>query len=476
METSEKERLRQLAKEILKIPKEIRLTGKDGFIHLPAVPDLFYINEAVVWIMHACKPDRKNLIRSGDYDYDYTLESKGYSRIKQLPGDIGTLGTGRYIIENSGRMTSVEIYKGLNEDQIFKPNLELNEYLDYSFSHQRFLYRMLNRLYNHSGIFISVLAARLGVPIKTTDEFYRIALHCLSVVQTALQNRELQGNFRIPELYGLRDHGVLMSYSLNEVFQFENEEWGLLYTYRFSKTTSYHFLNALKVFLSLLTKRYESLVISEGQKSSHLPDSNEKVVDRVTAMLKTIDQKSTQRENLSEKNMDDKLATNFEKMKREVVKVSKSREKKILDSMDHLARLIEQSATEKEDNSLIRKPETTTDKTNLILELLAIPRKESYENYNEADVISTMILFKAFSENGVFTPKLLKYQLGIAYHILTGNSYLSFEKRFPMKEINTDVLKKLYNSPTSKKKAIAALDKLIKTLQSNIIPYLEKLR
>jgi len=92
-------RLEALAKEKLKIPKAMRLTGPDGYVSLPAVPDMFYLNELVVWLLDAIEPKAESMIEKGDYEYDSTIEAIGYERIKKFPSSIRHLSVGMHSIK-----------------------------------------------------------------------------------------------------------------------------------------------------------------------------------------------------------------------------------------------------------------------------------------------------------------------------------------------------------------------------------------
>ena len=73
MEDERKKEITALAKRYLKIRKELRLIGEDGRIHLPAVPDKFYLEEVASWISYAPEFAVEN---NNKRICDYTMESK----------------------------------------------------------------------------------------------------------------------------------------------------------------------------------------------------------------------------------------------------------------------------------------------------------------------------------------------------------------------------------------------------------------
>ena len=396
----EKTRLLSLAKAKLKINKQQRLVADDGYIHIPDVPDLFYICELVIWLVDDIIPNNEHKIQKGNSHFDCTIESIGYERLKSIPQSwISTLGI--HNIGKGNKQIQAEAYLPLTWEQLQEDELMGNELDRHSFSHHRFLKTVLDSAYRDRDSFVALLAEYLGGPIRSQDDMYADSLKVLRLLQNNLLNYEMEASFRIPDLYAKRDHGVLMSFTLSEVNRFENEEWGLLYTYRFSQQTSNNFLQIIKAFVSNLIERYEKLEMQQRKPS--LP------------------------------------------------KVAPEK----LDTM--------------------RKAK---DKASLILEILDSEGEELNSDaegtgYNiDMNSYAIMILLNVLSQIKVFNSTLKVWRLGLAYHILTGYSYNSFNRYYQRGELDRKKLGKLTGKTNSKAGKAAVLE-LKKILESKALPLLQ---
>ena len=250
--------IRALAAKFLAINKEVRLIGKDGRIQLPPVADKFYLNEIANWLSYSTSFVETNF---NQLRTDYVMESKGYVPIKEIAFDLDNSSPGIYQLENQRRVTLLELYAPLNKEQLLyfvssSANIDRNSY-----SHHRFLSTAIRKLQENNSAFIELLAEKLKMPIRPNEHYYNDTVKVLRKVHREILELEEKGHWNIiPMLYSLRDHGVIMSTNLNNVFKYEVEEWGLLYSYGFSSDTSYWFLVIMKNFFSRNIKRYETLL------------------------------------------------------------------------------------------------------------------------------------------------------------------------------------------------------------------------
>lgn len=387
--------------------RENRLAGADGRISVPAVPDLFYLRELFVWLVNADLEKNNYKIAQGDYKYDCLYESTGYQRIQKLPASLENATPGFQLKSPLKRIKYAAVYNGLSDFELSQPILNPEDYQEYSRGHHQFLRIILDAVKKNFGTFSITLAKELGVPVRSQDNLYEDTLKSLRTLQNTILMLEAKGSFRIPDLYAWRDHGVLMSYSLNNVAKYESERWDVLFTYRFSKKTSYHFLRFIKEMVAQHILRYENLEL----KQQKMP--------------------------------------------------------------------LRSSHPERTAGELIRKPTKTTEKVKLILELLgstveADPGAASKLKYAQLSNASLMILLRVFSHLGIFDKDPKKWHFGIAYHLLTGNGYHTFDKLYETKEITKDSLRIMSDSE-SPLKAKEALKSLKEKLITEVIPYLDKL-
>jgi hypothetical protein len=228
MEDERKKEITALAKRYLKIRKELRLIGEDGRIHLPAVPDKFYLEEVASWISYAPEFAVEN---NNKRICDYTMESKGYVPITKINFDIDNSQPGGYPGIRNSKISYLDIRAPMKVSQLFELELSTKDLLKNSHSHHRFLNVALRKVQeNHTG-FLEILANKLNIPIRFDQNYYGDVLNVLRIVNRQLLELEEKGHYNIiPVLFSLRDHGEIMSTDLNNVFKYEFEEWGLLYS------------------------------------------------------------------------------------------------------------------------------------------------------------------------------------------------------------------------------------------------------
>lgn len=273
MEDSTEQEIKDLAKKSLKVPKDFRLIAEDGKMHLPAVPDKFYLNEIATWLSYAPEFAKEN---AHELELDYTIESIGYDTKVQIDFDFYSSKAGVYSIPKSKIFTFIQLWAPLNSRQLFTNEFTGKEIGKHSFSHNNFLFLALRKVKeNHTGFF-EILAEKLQMPLRKSTYFSDV-LQVLRKISSEILELEEKGHYNIiPKLYALRDHGLLMSTDLNNIFKYEIEEWGLLYSYGFSQNTSHAVLVYLKEFFSNYIRKYETLL---GKSLSEVPDEAPKVVD-----------------------------------------------------------------------------------------------------------------------------------------------------------------------------------------------------
>ncbi len=274
MEDEREKEIKALNKKYLKIRKEVRLLGKDGRIHYPAVSDKFYLEEIANWLSYAAEFAPKNF---KERVCDYVMESKGYDNVTGIPFDIDNSKAGSYSIPKQELITYLQLFEPLDSSQLFKIELSTKDIFRNSYSHHRFLFIALRKLHENHTAFLEILANKLNIPIRTDQNYFEDILKVLRKINRDLLELEEKGHYNIiPMLYSLRDHGVIMSTDLNNVFKYEVEEWGLLYSYGFSYQTSHAVLIILKNFFAAYIKRYETLL---GKSSWEVPANAPTTVD-----------------------------------------------------------------------------------------------------------------------------------------------------------------------------------------------------
>ncbi len=287
---------RQLADKFLKIPKELRLVGDDGRIHLPAVPDVFYLEEVAAWLSYATKFSERN---HANRNCDYTMESIGYRPVRKIDFPINEAKPGRYNHFNNKRLTFLNLFLPLDPLHLEQLELPISDLQRCSYAHHRFLFLALRKVRENHSYFFEILSKKLDITVRTDKQYYQDVLLLLRKVLRQLLDIEEKGHYNfIPMLYSLRDHGVIMSTDLNNVFKYEVEEWGLLYSYGFSTKTSFSVLQVLKSFFSLYIKRYETLVgkspsefrdtapvTTDDRKQVYIPKSTEEKMKLVAEIL-----------------------------------------------------------------------------------------------------------------------------------------------------------------------------------------------
>lgn len=257
MDAREKE-IQALSKKYLAINKHVRLLGKDGVIQIPFIPDKFYLDEIAGWLANAkdFAPHNFNEMKA-----DYVIESIGYDIVKEANFEVNDHVPGVYPQKSRKNVTLIEIYTALSEEQLLIADRYQHELDKTSFSHHRFLSKALNKISGNHYDFVAALSEKTGMPIRTGSHYYPDCLNLIRKVHSDLLHLEEKGYYDIiPQLYSLRDHGVIMASHLSEVFKYEVEEWGLLYTYGYSHATSHAFLIIIKEFLRTLIKRFETLI------------------------------------------------------------------------------------------------------------------------------------------------------------------------------------------------------------------------
>ncbi len=400
MEDERKKEIKALSKKYLKIPKELRLLGEDGRIHLPAVPDKFYLEEVASWLSYAPEFYVENYNKR---NCDYLMESKGYESITKINFDIGNSQPGRYPdpdLRNS-KVSYLNLWAPMKVSQLSIPELSSKDLLKNSYSHHRFLFIALRKVQENHAAFFEILANKLNIPIRFDQNYFGDVLNVLRKINRQLLELEEKGHYNIiPMLYSLRDHGVIMSTDLNNVFKYEVEEWGLLYSYGFSYQTSHAVLVVLKKLFTLYIKRYETLL---GKSSWDVPVNAPTTID---------------------------------------------------------------------DRKVVVIPTATKEKMKLVREILGL---KNDENDSLDDLVlnpfQVMLLLRAFQDKKFIRQKIDKYQLAIAYNILTGGSSAYFENQYPKDEINAVKLKK-WSNKKQLKKAIECISELREKISSDILPHL----
>lgn len=273
MEDLREQEIKDLARKSLKVPKDFRLIAEDGKIHLPPVPDKFYFNEIATWLSHAPEFAKEN---AHELELDYTVESIGYDTKAEIDFDFYSSKAGVYSIPKSKTFTSVQLCAPLNIEQLLKHEFTGAEIGKHSLSHHNFLFHALRKIKENHTAFFEILAEKLEMPLRK-QTYYNDVLKVLRKINREIIELEEKQQYNIiPKLYALRDHGLLMSTDINNVFKCEIEEWGLLYTYVFSQNTSYAVFTLLKNFFARHINRYETLL---GKSLSEVPDEAPKVVD-----------------------------------------------------------------------------------------------------------------------------------------------------------------------------------------------------
>ncbi len=279
MEESRKQEIKDLAHKSLKVPKDFRLIAEDGKIHLPPVSDKFYFNEIATWLSNAPEFAKEN---AHELELDYSIESIGYDTKAEIDFDFYSSKAGVYSIPKSKTFTFIQLWAPLNFEQLLKHEFTGTEIGKHSLSHHSFLFHALRKVKENHTAFFEILAEKLNMPLRKST-YYSDVLKVLRKINREIIELEEKGHYNIiPKLYALRDHGLLMSTDLNNVFKCEIEEWGLLYTYGFSQNTSYAVFILLKNFFARHINRYETLL---GKSLSEVPDEVPKVVDDTRMVL-----------------------------------------------------------------------------------------------------------------------------------------------------------------------------------------------
>ncbi len=400
MEDSGELEIKALAEKFLAIPKEIRLTGKDGYIHIPAIPDKFYLSEVASWLSYAPEFAVDNHVERAS---DYVIESKGYAPVRSINFEINTSKAGSYLVPDQDEITSLQLFEPLNINQLNNTELITNDLLRCSYSHHRFLFIALRKLHENHTAFLEILAGKLNMPLRADQNYFGDVLNMLRKLNRQLLELEEKGLYNIiPMLFSIRDHGVIMSTDLNNVFKYEVEEWGLLYSYGFSYHTSCAVLVILKEFITLHIKLYETML---GKSPWEIPANAPTTID---------------------------------------------------------------------DRKMVFIPTGTKEKVKLIAEILELKNNES-EILEDISLnpFQLMLLLRTFQDKKFIRQKIDKYQLALAYEILTGGSSSYFEKQYRTDEIDAAKLKK-WSKRTPYRKAIECVSELREKISSDIVPRLSE--
>jgi hypothetical protein len=396
--------------KFLPIPKQQRLISADGKIHLPAVPDRFYLSEVAKWLSFSEEFAKRN---SKNRKSDYTIESRTYEPLKEVAFALDESPPGVYTLPGQDRVTLMELYQPLDKELILNSELVGVQNITYSYSHHRFLNSTIRKVQENQGAFISILSDVMKHPLGDGAHYYSDALNLLRKIHRSLLKLEEEGLYNIiPMLFALRDHGALMAFDLNEVFKYEIEEWGLLYSYGFSSHTSYNFLVLIKDFIARSIRQYEQLL---NKTPSDISYSAPQVTDDSKQFFIPPDTKG--KVALIRKILNLEVATNSSK------KASNSEEQ------------------------------------NEALELTPF---------------QIMVLLRAMQDKGFLKSKIEKYQFALAYHIITGSGPSYFERQFETGELTLARLKR-WSKKKLNKAVHQSIKELEEKLANEIIPYLKKL-